>query len=58
VAQATLTGPVTGGAHGFPGTATPVDLAAHGYVEQEFFLSGAATAYQEVGTWGSDGRRR
>jgi hypothetical protein len=56
VAQATVTGPVTGGNHGFPGTATPVQLGAYGYVEQEFFLSGVATAYEAVGSWGSDGR--
>lgn len=56
VGQATVTGPVTGGEHGFPGMATPVDLAAYGYVEQEFFLNGIATAYQKVGEWGSDGQ--
>src|SRR5690348_219173 len=30
-------------AHGYPFLATDVDLAAAGYVEQEFFISGAAT---------------
>ena len=56
VGQATVTGPVTGGNHGFPGTATPVQLDAYGYVEQEFFLSGVATSYGAVGNWGSDGQ--
>ena len=56
VAQPTVTGPVMGGAHGIPGTATPLDLGAYGYVEQEFFLSGVATSYQQAGLWGSDGR--
>ena len=56
VGQATVIGPVIGGNHGFPGTATPVHLADYGYVEQEFFLSGVATAYQAVGSWSSDGQ--
>ena len=34
----------------------PVDLEDHGYVEEEFFLSGDATSYAQVGTWGPDGR--
>ncbi|ORL74697.1 alpha/beta hydrolase domain-containing protein [Prescottella equi] len=38
-----------------PGTSTAVDLAAAGYTEQEFFLSGTATAYREDGRWDSDG---
>lgn len=38
-----------------PGTATSVDLAAAGYTEHEYFLSGTATAYREGGTWDSDG---
>ncbi|WP_430331906.1 alpha/beta hydrolase domain-containing protein [Rhodococcus sp. ACT016] len=44
------------GVHGSPGTATSLDLAAAGYTEQEFFLSGTATAYREDGQWDSDGR--
>ncbi|MGO4203582.1 alpha/beta hydrolase domain-containing protein [Rhodococcus sp. TAF43] len=44
------------GMHSSPGTATSVDLAAAGYTEQEFFLSGTATAYREDGAWESDGR--
>ncbi|WP_278236933.1 alpha/beta hydrolase domain-containing protein [Isoptericola sp. AK164] len=37
-------------AHGYPFLATDVDLADHGYVEQEFFLSGEATRYDADGT--------
>lgn len=43
------------GALGAPGTATSVDLAAAGYTEREFFLSGTATAYRASGAWGPDG---
>jgi hypothetical protein len=50
-----VTGPVTGGVHGFPGTATATDLTAHGYVEEEYFVSGVATAYEKAGPWGVDG---
>lgn len=46
---------VTGGEHGFPGTATSIDLAAAGYTEKEYFLSGEATAYEKVGAWDSNG---
>src|SRR4051812_47483787 len=44
-ANPTLTGPVTGGAHGFPFGSSALDLAARGYVEDEFFMEGTATAY-------------
>lgn len=40
-----LTGPVPVSASSRPFDATPVDLAAHGYVEQEFFLKGTANLY-------------
>ncbi|MFU8870594.1 alpha/beta hydrolase domain-containing protein [Micromonospora sp. SL4-19] len=36
--------------HGYPFLATDVDLAAVGYVEQEFFISGTATRYATRGT--------
>jgi hypothetical protein len=38
------------------GLASPVDLAAHGYVEEELLLAGTATAYGRAGEWGKDGR--
>ncbi|WP_407924472.1 alpha/beta hydrolase domain-containing protein [Actinomadura physcomitrii] len=43
------------GDHGFPFMADAEDLAAEGYVEQEFFLQGTATAYEKAGTWTFDG---
>lgn len=50
-------GPVTGGDHGWAFGRPLFDLAEHGYVEEEFFLSGEATTYRPVeGTeWGRDG---
>ncbi|WP_175009775.1 alpha/beta hydrolase domain-containing protein [Cellulosimicrobium sp. TH-20] len=36
-------------AHGYPFLATDDDLAAHGYVEEEFFVEGEATRYQADG---------
>lgn len=47
---------VTGPVAGKSGMASPVDLAAKGYVEDEFFLSGDASAYAKAGDWGSDGK--
>jgi hypothetical protein len=53
----TVTGPVTGGTRGHAQTtAEPVvDLAAAGYVENEFFVAGTAAPYAPVGSWTSDG---
>jgi hypothetical protein len=55
-----IDGPVTGGRHGWAFGRPMIDLAEHGYVEEEFFLSGEATTYRPVeGTeWGRDGRWR
>jgi hypothetical protein len=53
---ATLTGPVTGGRTIAPVSPLPVDLAAHGYVEEEFFASGAATSYSSDAPPRVDGR--
>jgi hypothetical protein len=47
---------VTGPIPGRPGMASPVDLATQGYVEEEFFLAGDATAYGKAGDWGRDGK--
>src|ERR1700689_23024 len=52
---ATLTGPVTVGHIVEPLTAQPQDLAANGYVEQEFFASGTATAFK-ADSMPSDGK--
>jgi hypothetical protein len=43
-----VTGPITGGSTGKPFTASPLDLASYGYVEQEYFFAGTATAYDWV----------
>ncbi len=40
-----LTGPVTGGSHGWAFAAPVADLAALGYRHDEFFLEGTATRY-------------
>lgn len=57
VARPTVTGPVTGGTHGQPFNAMPSGLAErYGYVEEEFFLEGEATAYELQGEQREDGR--
>jgi hypothetical protein len=57
VATPAVSGPIEGGERGRPFTSAVVDLAAHGYVEEEFFLDGTATTYAPApGTaLGSDG---
>ena len=51
----TLDGPVTGGS-GMPFVAsTAFDLGAVGYTEAEYFISGIATAYVNVGELSADG---
>jgi hypothetical protein len=47
---------VTGPLAGASGVSSPVDISTAGYVEDEFLLSGDATAYQRSGEWGSDGK--
>lgn len=58
VATPQVTGPIEGGERGRPFTSSVVDLAASGYVEEEFFLDGTATSYAPApGTaLGRDGR--
>ncbi len=53
-----IEGPVTGGARGWAFGRPLFDLAGHGYVEEEFFLSGDATTFQQApgSDWGRDGR--
>ena len=51
----TLSGPVTGGERGSPFAA--VDVANRGYLTEEYFLEGKATAYELAeGTHAQDGR--
>ena len=53
-----LTGPVTGGRHGWAFGGSILDLASYGYCEEEFFLEGMAERYRPVGgsELGRDGR--
>ena len=54
---ATLSGPITGGERGAPFAA--VNVADRGYLTEEYFLEGEATAYELVdGTHSADGRWR
>ncbi|HEV7762078.1 MAG TPA: alpha/beta hydrolase domain-containing protein [Acidimicrobiales bacterium] len=56
VAHPTVTGPVTGGEHDAPFNAMPGDIGErYGYVEDEYFLAGDATAYAPDGDQGDDG---
>jgi hypothetical protein len=54
VAQPTVTGPVEGGRGAFNSAAELVEEA--GYVEEEFFVEGEATAYEADGPLTADGR--
>lgn len=54
--MATINGPVSGGAHGWPFAGYFGDIGEHGYVEQEFFLSGIATRYEPIGALDGDGK--
>jgi hypothetical protein len=56
VSPATLDGPITVGQLSGPADPRPIDLDAIGYVQEEFFASGDATAYTERQAAGSDGR--
>jgi hypothetical protein len=51
----TVTGPITGGKHGVPFGRYFGDLAAHNYVETEYFMEGRATRYRPVGELTPDG---
>jgi len=55
-----IQGPITGGAHGWAFGRPLFDLAAHGYVEAEYFLDGEAKTFRPVPQtdWGRDGRWR
>lgn len=51
-----VTGPINGGKHGRPFSAYFGDIARVGYVEEEYFIEGEASAYMPVGAVPSDGR--
>lgn len=52
----TFLGPVTAGGIVEPVCMPSFDLAASGYVQEEFFVSGTACCYRQVGAAGNDGR--
>ena len=52
----TIEGPVTGGSGKPFIAATSFDLATVGYVEEEFFISGTASAYVNSGPLAADGK--
>jgi Alpha/beta hydrolase domain len=57
VAVPTVTGPVTGGSHNKPFLAMPPQLREqYGYIEEDYFIEGEATAYAPEGELGEDGR--
>lgn len=56
VPAAVLSGPVTSGSRGIPGTLAVEDLDAAGYTEQEFFLEGIARAFDKDGDWSINGK--
>src|SRR5687767_2897334 len=49
VEAATVEGPITVGEPSLPADPRPVDLEGIGYVQEEFFASGTATAYAAEG---------
>ena len=53
---AELEGPITVGTISPPADPRPVDLAAIGYVQEEWFAAGTASAYAADGALGPDGR--
>ncbi len=53
---AALWGPVTAGRMIGPTSAVPIDLDARGYVQEEFFVTGTASAFESSGPLPSDGR--
>lgn len=58
VTPAVLEGPITVGQLSGPADPRPLDLGAIGYVQEEFFASGTASAYATEGALGTDGRWR
>src|SRR3546814_17691338 len=49
-------GPVAGGRRGAIYGAFHGDMAAHGYIEEEYFVAGTAQSFRPVGELGRDGR--
>jgi hypothetical protein len=53
-----ITGPITSGSRGNAFGATVLDLAARGFIQEEYFVTGEARAYETVpgSAFGEDGR--
>ena len=52
---AVLSGPITAGRMIEPASPVPIDLAARGYITEEFFASGTASAFEATGPCEADG---
>jgi hypothetical protein len=52
---ASVSGPVTGGRHGWAFSASLDDLSAVGYLEEEYLLEGEAVCYRPTAALGPDG---
>lgn len=53
-----VTPPAVAGEHGRPQmsmTVSPLDAAAYGFVEEEYFITGTARAFRDAGDWTSAG---
>src|SRR5262245_66301159 len=55
VPSPTIEGPIASPAGAFIGSAGMVDLSQVGYEQQEYFISGTASAYTSTGPLGDDG---
>lgn len=56
--QTKVSGPVTGGRHGWPFAASMLDIAAFGYQETEYFIEGSARRFRQAPRteWSKTGR--
>ena len=52
-----ISGPVSGGKHGWPFAKSMLDVKSYGYEEAEYFIEGEAQSYRQVegSEWGRDG---
>jgi len=51
-----VTGPITSGGGAFVTPLSAIDLGAAGYVEEEFFVAGTASAHSPAGAFTADGK--
>jgi hypothetical protein len=54
--MAKITGPISGGIHGWPFGGFFGDIGARAYLEEEYFFEGTAKRFKPVGTHGNDGK--